>query len=42
MDVLIVKPISPLGNKLKRNQKFQLQKLKLQLHPRRKLLDFQQ
>jgi hypothetical protein len=42
MDVLIVKPINPLGKKLKRNQKFPLQKLKLQLHPRKKLVDFQQ
>jgi len=42
MDVLTVKPINPLGKKPKRNQKFLLQKLKLLLHPRRKLLDFQQ
>jgi hypothetical protein len=42
MDVLTVKPINPLGKKLKINQKFQLLKLKLLLHPRKKLLDFQQ
>jgi hypothetical protein len=42
MDVLIVKPINPLGKKPKINPKFLLQKLKLQLHPMEKLLDFQQ
>jgi hypothetical protein len=42
MDVLIVKPINPLGKKPKINLKFLLQKLKLQLHLMEKLLDFLQ
>jgi hypothetical protein len=42
MDVLTVKPINPLGKKLKRKLVCQQQKLKLQLHPMMKLLDFQQ
>jgi hypothetical protein len=42
MDVLIVKPINPLGKKPKRKLVFELQKLKLQLRQRKKHLDFQQ
>jgi hypothetical protein len=42
MDVLTVKPINPLGKKPKRNPKFLLQKLRLQLHPTVKPVDFQQ
>jgi hypothetical protein len=42
MDVLTVKPINPLGKKPKRNQKFQLLKLKLQQHRMVRLMDFQQ
>jgi hypothetical protein len=42
MDVLIVKPINPLGKKQKRKLVFELQKLKLQLHRMEKPLDFQQ
>jgi hypothetical protein len=42
MDVLIVKPINPLGKKLKRKLVCELLKLKLLLHLRKKLLDFQQ
>jgi hypothetical protein len=42
MDALTVKPINPLGKKPKRNPKFLLQKLKLQLHLMAKRMDFQQ
>jgi hypothetical protein len=42
MDVLTVKPINPLGKKPKRKPMYRRQKLKLQLHRRKKQLDFQQ
>jgi hypothetical protein len=42
MDVLIVKPINRLGKKQKRKLVFELLKLKLQLHPMEKRMDFQQ
>jgi hypothetical protein len=42
MDVLIVKPINPLGKKPKRKLVFELLKLKLQLHLMEKRMDFQQ
>jgi hypothetical protein len=42
MDAHIVKRINPLGKKPKRNPKFQLLKLKLQLHLMAKQMDFQQ
>jgi hypothetical protein len=42
MDVLIVKPINQLGKKPKRKLVCELLKLKLQLHPMVKRMDFQQ